>query len=44
MTGCQPTVYLKKHNLKVESYVLFGGFAKDLNQWDSFLDSSEGPS
>lgn len=31
MKGCQPTVYFKKHNLKVENYVLFGGFAKDLN-------------
>ena len=29
MKGCQPTVYLKKHNLKVENYVLFSELSED---------------
>ena len=31
----------KKHNLKVESYVLFGGQTEDLSLEDSISDSSE---
>ena len=32
----------KKHNLKGESYVLFGGLSEDSSQEDSLSDSSEG--
>ena len=32
----------KKHNLKVENYVLLEGFAEDLSLGGSSLDSSEG--
>ena len=32
----------KMHNLKVENYVLYNGLTDDLNQRDSFSDSSEG--
>ena len=32
----------KKHNLKVENYVLFGGLAKDLRLEGSLSDNSEG--
>ena len=36
MKGCQPTVYLKKHNLKVENYVfLLGDKTEDLSLEDS---------
>ena len=32
----------KKHNLKVENYVLFGGHTEDVSPGDSLSDSSEG--